>query len=222
MSTRSPHAGIPRPTVYKIGGSLLRLPDLFQRLRGLLGQAAYPVVFPGGGAAADAVRDWHDRFSLDEPAAHALAMQSLSLTARLLEQLLPEARLCIRPADVNAAWEDDDIPVIDPSPWFAQSPGWFTEPAKLATGLLPKSWNVTSDTLAACAAVDLSAQELILVKSVAPPPDGSLSTAADSGLVDLFCPQVADQLPVVRWVNLSDPERPVTTLSKAQSPRSTR
>ena len=76
--------------VFKLGGSLLTLPDLPSRLRSVVGHRANKncLVVVGGGTSADLVREWSHVFKLDEETAHWLAISSLDLNRQLLESLL--------------------------------------------------------------------------------------------------------------------------------------
>jgi 5-(aminomethyl)-3-furanmethanol phosphate kinase len=131
-------------TVVKVGGSLFDLPDLRQRLRGWLAQldAARVLLVPGGGATADAIRAIDGVHRLGEEAAHWLAIQALSVNARLLRELLPDASL----------------EILDPLPFFQAD--------EENPDHLPHLWEVTSDSLAVRAATLVDARELILLKSV--------------------------------------------------------
>src|SRR5271166_3401866 len=76
---------LPGPIVVKVGGSLFSMPDLAQRLRRWLAQAGPRILLvPGGGAAADVVREFDKCHSLGEEASHWLALWSLRLNAELL------------------------------------------------------------------------------------------------------------------------------------------
>src|ERR1051325_5490791 len=81
--------------VVKVGGSLFDLPDLRQRMQRFLGDldAQRVLLVPGGGAAADVVRALDRVHGLGEEASHWLALQAMSVNARFLGALLPEAPL---------------------------------------------------------------------------------------------------------------------------------
>ncbi|MFV0445550.1 MAG: hypothetical protein ACK5Q5_18370 [Planctomycetaceae bacterium] len=194
----SPLSELPRGSVFKLGGSLLDLPDWPNRVGALLATTSQPVLFAGGGAAADVVRSWDECFHLGAAAAHQLAMQSLSLTAALVQRLVPNSRLCATVSDVTRAWDDRSLPVIEPHLWFAAPCEWFrgTDPR------LPETWDVTSDSLAAAVAIDLRGAELVLLKSIDWPAGCSLPSAPERDLVDAWLPRLATQLHCVRWVNL--------------------
>lgn len=200
-------APAPRRIVLKIGGSLLDLPDLGKRIETLLLGAArhgtpHAALVAGGGELVEVVRRWHQHGLVDETEAHHLAMQALDVTALRLTQLLPRSRLCSSPAETVRVWRDGLHAVVQPHRWFEQSPGWFAGPPRLPGGLLPESWSVTSDTLAACVAIDLRAAELLLAKSIPPPPSFLWSELAEQGVVDHCFASVAPFIPEIGWANL--------------------
>lgn len=170
-------------------------------------------VLAGGGETVDVVRRWHRQFRLSEAESHQLAMGALQVTAGLMERLIPDARRCHHAGEVRAAWSSDRVAIIVPDAWFEASPGWFEGEPRLATGLLPQSWEVTSDVLAGCVAADLQAAELLLAKSVPPPENGSLTEAARNGAVDSHLPRLAGLLPKLSWVNARTTPPEVTPLT---------
>ncbi len=188
--------------VVKIGGSLLDCADLTQRLRRWRDaqSPALNVLVAGGGAFADAIRRADETHRLGDQPAHILAISSLSLTARLLAYLLPEARLAGRLQEIPAAVEmglGDPI-ILD------LGACWWDADSQPALAALPASWEVTSDSLAAAAARALQAAELVLLKS-ASPPTTELTALAAAGYVDKYFPQAAVGL-AVRLVNLRSGE----------------
>jgi aspartokinase-like uncharacterized kinase len=77
------------PVVLKLGGSLLTIPDLFTRLDAVI-QRLHPasvLIVPGGGFAADVIRDLDDRFLLTPEKAHRDAIAAMSHNAALLCRL---------------------------------------------------------------------------------------------------------------------------------------
>ena len=217
----SPKSARPPCCVLKIGGSLLNLPDLAARIESILAQRrdSRAVLLAGGGEVVDVVRGWHSRFLLSEAESHRLAMGALRATAELLERLIPKAQRCQRVGEVRAVWMSGGVPVIVPDAWFDASPGWFEGEPRLATGLLPQSWEVTSDVLAGCVAVDLQAAELLLVKSVPSPVNGGLTDAVRDGAVDCHLPRLAGLLPQISWVNAraTPPELTALKVSAAEN-----
>jgi|GEM_PF-73105 len=202
--------------IVKVGGSLLDLPDLPIRLWELIGRLEGPVaVLPGGGPAADVVRDWAGRFELTESVAHWLAVDSLSLTARLVCDLLNREGGS-RPstnagASIASSWKDacrcsvrGQVSVLDARSLLRSIDDQFAVE-------LPESWAVTSDSIAAALAIHFEVPQLVLCKSVGVPSDGlfrdaelrDAERAASAALpVDDWFRHVASRLNEVRWCNL--------------------
>lgn len=140
--------------VVKIGGSLFDLPELGPVLRAYLAALPYTriLLVPGGGASADVVRDLDAIHRLGEAGAHEIALTSLSVSNHFLRTLL-------------------DIETEPRGDWYAAPerlhvlpPGMILEPYEARFGAVPRSWNFTSDSLAACAAI-VAACGLIVLKS---------------------------------------------------------
>lgn len=188
-----------RPIVLKVGGSLLDLPELPQRLRQWLDQPELPpcLILTGGGALVDAIRE-HDRIhQVGEARAHALAIRTLDVTAHLLADLLPGSQVVERLDELPDAWASRTVPILAPRRWLDKDQH---EP-----GALPHLWDVTSDSIAARLAKVLGASRLVLFKS-APCPEGcDLKTASQLGLVDPVFPDAARELPSVYFLNFRDP-----------------
>ncbi|MBM3997671.1 MAG: hypothetical protein FJ303_26510 [Planctomycetes bacterium] len=185
-----------RWTVVKVGGSLFDLPDLGDRLRrffATLGDAP-TLIFPGGGRAADAVR-WLDQIhQLGEEASHWLAIQALSINARFLQSLLPEALLI---ADAEECWRSLDrssMCILDPWPFFQDD--------ERRADRCPHAWDVTSDSLSLRAAALMGARALVLLKSVEWV-GGDWSEAGQDGIVDAWFATALKKWPIaVKVVNL--------------------
>ncbi len=195
-------------SIVKVGGSLLDLPDLPIRLLDLLSQfESTPALVIGGGAAADAVRGWSGVFGLSDSVAHWLAVDALSLTARLVCGLLNREAAgdgaATKAAQVVDSWPDARltvergmIPVLDPRGLLrsvAENPGIE----------LPESWAATSDSIAAAIAIRWDVPQLVLAKSVDAPPEPGADSgrSADSPIDDWF-EHLARQLRIVQWCNL--------------------
>ncbi len=179
--------------VFKIGGSLLDLPDLPARLGTLLAQRQDfgCVLLAGGGTHADVVRIWSKRFNLSEPAAHAIAMRSLDLSAMLLCEILPQSQLCEHTCELWRVLREGGTGIVPGERWFRNHPACF-----------PHTWEVTSDSLAAVIASQLDARELILVKSTSLPERMSPEEASHAGLVDRYFPTAAGGVRQTGWANL--------------------
>jgi aspartokinase-like uncharacterized kinase len=164
--------------VVKVGGSLFDHPGLGPGLTRWLADRGEPALLvSGGGSAADAVREWDRVHGLSDAASHWLAIRSLTLTAALLHQLLPGTVI----VDSPRAATEGGLGILDP---FA-----FCR----ADDTLPHSWDVTSDSIAARAAVIANASRLVLLKSTDAPPCIDWPTAVANGWVDAYFPRAVER-----------------------------
>lgn len=190
QSAKSSIDGKPsKVTVIKLGGSLLDLDDVVDRLFSVAGNLETPVIVVGGGSAADRVRQWARRGLVDESAAHRLAIAAMSLNARRVVR--SDTRLAIVASRVEATEvaAGGRLPLLDPELVLAAEQARRPElPA------IPESWDVTSDSIAAWLARAWYA-ELLLLKSCSPgsKPDAHL---------DLWFRQASQGLTRLTWVNL--------------------
>jgi aspartokinase-like uncharacterized kinase len=158
--------------VVKVGGSLFDLPDLGPRLQAWLARlsALAVLLVPGGGPTADVVRDLDRRHALGEEASHWLALRALTVNAHFLQTLLPGAVVVPQPCGRGG------LSVLDPYAFARADEG--------RPGCLPHCWQVTSDAVAARAAVVGQARRLLLLKSVTIPEGMAWDEAGRCGLVD--------------------------------------
>lgn len=164
--------------VIKLGGSLAGASDLRSWLAVPAGhQNSRVIVVPGGGEFANVVRAEQTRWGFDDNVAHQMALQAMDQFGRML-LALESTMVPLRELDqASEVWADGRTPVWLPS-------------ASLATeALLPASWDCTADTVAAWAAVQLAASDLILGKS-APlnSSQPSFSSLVEQGIVDPLFP----------------------------------
>ncbi len=143
----------PGPLVVKVGGGLLRRQGLQGLARACAEATALaarrPVlVVPGGGPFADAVRALDARVGLTDDAAHALALRAMDQLGVLLGPLLPGAEL------LPSLLAPRALAVLQ------------AEPALRGRSEVPRSWAVTSDSLAVLAAAAIGAEEAVLLKPV--------------------------------------------------------
>ncbi len=198
-SSTSLDSDIPPPkrcVAYKLGGSLFNLPDLAERLRQLWRERpdSLPLLIVGGGAAADIVRGWDRTFQLGDETAHWLAIEALDFNARLFLRLLPELRLVrnLKQLELAHASGHPALLCVD---CFVK---WLeTQPTRL-----PHHWDVTSDSIAAAAAVAWNASELVLVKSCDKPESADVQSLSSQGLIDPHFAVAADGLEAISWINL--------------------
>lgn len=176
--------------VVKVGGSLFDLPQLRRQLEHFLATLApdAPLLVPGGGAAADAVRALDRTHHLGDQLSHWLALKACELNAHFLARLL-------------------GLPVVD---WPAYGPAVlgpysFCRRDEGRPGCLPHQWSATSDSVAARVA-EVAAAPLVLLKSTPLVAGMTWQQASEGGLVDnVFPALVARAGTVVRLVNLRAP-----------------
>lgn len=160
--------------VVKVGGSLYDYAQLASRLSLFVDSLAPAriAIFPGGGPFADVIRQLDICHGLGEEKSHWLAVQSLSSAARFLAQLLePRAKVVTSLAQCQAIWTDGLVGVIDPEP-FARDDIRYED-------ALPRTWNMTSDSMALQLARRWRAKRVVLLKSVDVEADWPASWAPD-------------------------------------------
>ena len=148
----------PFRTVAKVGGSWLAHPQVVEILGGWLEkQPAGPILlFVGGGELVEQLRTYDHRFALGEALSHRLALSLLDVTAELLATILKLPLVAWPP---RGDWSETTAAtaVFQPHAWLRfheeqPAPPW------------PRTWQTTSDSLAAVLAAELDA-DLILLKS---------------------------------------------------------
>jgi 5-(aminomethyl)-3-furanmethanol phosphate kinase len=187
--------------VVKVGGSLFDLPDLGCRLQCWLeAQTTRRILLvPGGGATVDLVRQADAFGQLGEERSHWLALRALQFTGHLLASRLPGGYVIEEIEHREQAWAANQIPILD---MYA-----FALADEARPDHLPHRWAVTSDSLAARAAVVADLANLVLLKSCALPDGCDWEEAARRGVVDAAFPNaiasIGCRLNVV-VVNLSE------------------
>lgn len=131
-------------TVIKLGGSVLGFGSPIPIPR--YGQ---PLIVPGGGPFADAVRAVDARYRIGDDAAHWAAILAMDQYAYALAALVRHSRIVTGPDDLSG-----ELPILAPYKWIKEA-----DP-------LPHSWDVTSDSIAAWIAHAVGAKRLLLVKPV--------------------------------------------------------
>lgn len=195
--------------VWKLGGSLLDLPDLGERIQQLKRDqfADVPVVIiPGGGVFADAVRQLDQTHQLDPRYSHFLALDAMRMTARFVANILGAATPVADPVDQEQRlqrWSNPDDYSATLEVWDVISEWNRSVPdLQIAYGDFPEDWNLTSDSIAAILAANWQADRFVLCKSIDTPEGNNYQAWAESGAVDLAFPAAARHLPSVEWVNL--------------------
>jgi 5-(aminomethyl)-3-furanmethanol phosphate kinase len=165
--------------VVKLGGSLAGDPSLAHWLRELAGsRAARFVAVPGGGPFADIVRAAQGIWRFSDEVAHTMAIGAMDQFGRMLCGIESGSVPCSTLDEIEAAWSRRVLPV------------WLPGRAMDRERELARSWDVTSDTIAAWLADALGASGLVLVKSC-DLPAGPCEPAglAAAGIVDPTLPE---------------------------------
>jgi aspartokinase-like uncharacterized kinase len=166
--------------VAKLGGSLAGTRELTAWLAALDRFGGPLILVPGGGAFADTVRDMQEKLRCDDAAAHHMALLAMQQYGVALAALWPRLSCVATPAAIRYALRLKQVACWAPATMVLDSD-------------LPKSWEVTSDTLSAWLAKRLGAKKLLLIKSV---DTGSklhvgVAELVNTGMVDPLFPRYA-------------------------------
>ena len=168
-------------TVVKVGGSLCRgvgFAGLCREL-GSLGRRHPLLVVPGGGEFADMVRKSYRQYDIGETAAHCMALLAMDQYGYLLNRFIEGSSLETEMASARQTAESGRVAVFLPSATVIDA-----DP-------LPHSWEVTSDTVAAWTACNLSCRRLVLLKNV----DGLIrSCGSGADAVEIIDQMTIEQL----------------------------
>ena len=168
----------------KIGGSILHLQSgdplaaerdvLFRRLRAEPGRF---LLVPGGGHHADAVRAAQQAEGFSDDTAHSRALAAMDVCAGELAEILGEtARVVTRLVDAPAIAASVTTPI------------WAPHAELACDHTLPRTWDLTSDSIAAIAARRLGLAGVCLLKSCEVPPGAAAEALATAGIVDAEWP----------------------------------
>ena len=163
-------------SVIKIGGGIAGIPGALERVCAAVCAAACEhriLVVPGGGTFAEAVRQFDQSFGLSPHAAHWMAILAMDQYAHVLAHRMPGALLIEEPGSVLESSKPGRVTVLAPSRWMRSA------------DVLPHSWEVSSDSIAAFVAGALDAARLILIKpssDLAEPLDPYFATALPARL----------------------------------------
>jgi aspartokinase-like uncharacterized kinase len=171
----------PRSLVVKLGGSLAGSRDLNAWLAALDRFSGPLILVPGGGAFADTVRAMQAKMRFDDGAAHHMALLAMEQYGIALSRLWPRLSCVATPAEIRRALR------------MNQAAYWAPAQMVLGGAALPKSWEVTSDTLSAWLATELGAKKLLLIKSadIGSKLHISVADLVNSGTVDPLFPKFA-------------------------------
>ena len=180
-------------SVAKLGGSLLDLPRLAERIRNW--RATQPerhiVMMVGGGRIVDVVRDLYRELPWTEEQAHWQCVRLLTITTEIVSSWLPEWPL----TDSFDRLKQD---IASPGTTFFQvEPFLRSPPAAAQVDPLPATWAVTTDSIAGSLAIAIGADQLTLLKSRLPPSSvaSDFAQLAAIGYVDPHFTQISARLP---------------------------
>jgi 5-(aminomethyl)-3-furanmethanol phosphate kinase len=163
-------------SVIKIGGGLAAIPGALDRVCRAVGASGCDhriLVVPGGGPFADAVREFDRVMGVSPDAAHWMAILAMDQYAHVLADRIPGAALIEEPGALSQTFPSGAVAVLAPSRWMRSA------------DVLPHSWEVTSDSIAAFVAGALDAARLILIKpptELSDPVDSHFATALPAGM----------------------------------------
>ncbi len=149
-------------SVIKVGGGLAAVPGALDRVCRAVAAAGSDhriLVVPGGGPFADAVREFDRAVGMSPDAAHWMAILAMDQYAHVLADRIPNAALIEEPGGLLHSLPSSGVAVLTPYRWMRSA------------DVLPHSWEVTSDSIAAFVAGALDAERLILIKPAAELPD---------------------------------------------------
>lgn len=202
----------------KLGGSLLDLPDLRQRLQevALMLMPSQLLLIPGGGLAADCIRSLDQQFGLSAEQAHQTAIEAMKFNAELLARLNPEFCIVADLSEARVAWENGRLPVLNASVVLHHQQRPRGDEREDNGDFLPASWDVTSDSIAAWVAARWGAKGLVILKSC-DPVSSCIDVLIERRMLDAFFRRIAGSFPI-RWLNLrKSPLQFVTLADKSAS-----
>lgn len=186
--------------VVKLGGSLLVLPDLADRLHSVVkhlrGQKVLMVV--GGGAAADEIRRLNDSYGLSPARVHWDAIAAMSFNTAMVSRVLGCLPVVSNQFEAQTAWKNQEVVLVEPTLFLRKLPTTIAQH-------LPESWSVTSDSIAAFIALHWPSLQLLFCKSCNLLSD-SIEEVCDAGLLDAWFPKLQPALHEaevqISWLNL--------------------
>ena len=190
------------PVVVKLGGSLLALPDLAERLEVVVSllRPHRVLIVVGGGAAADEIRRLDDGACLTATQAHWSAIAAMTFNAATLARVCGCLPVVSNRINADTAWQTKNAVLLDPTAFLRDEEAQHSRS-------LPESWSVTSDSIAAFVAIHWPAKQVVFCKScdlTGPHIEG----LCQDGLLDKWLPNLFTQLQEsgvrLQWLNLRD------------------
>jgi len=143
-----------RTIVVKLGGSVVRSPELPAWLDAVAALSQPVIVVPGGGALADEVRACQTSLGFGDAAAHRMALLAIDQLAWAIAGLRQGFEVGATEADLRAALSRGLVTVWAPYALIAGRTD------------VEESWRLTSDSLALWLAARIGAARCYLIKSI--------------------------------------------------------
>lgn len=180
--------------VIKLGGSLADSPLLRDWLDSLaFYRSAKTVIVPGGGVFAEQVRIAQKHWRFDDNAAHCMALLAMQQTACMFQGINQNLHIARTVQEIKCSLDKHNVVI------------WSPDINQLDRAGIPASWDITSDSLAAWLAKEVSASELFLVKSASVSPAMSYQQMAEKGIVDKgFCDFMQDTPATLKVLHRAD------------------
>ncbi len=171
-----------RPVIVKLGGSVVRSPELPAWLDAVAAAPGPVVVVPGGGALADEVRACQGRLGFGDGTAHRMALLAMDQLAWAVAGLRAGLEVGDTEEALRRSLGQGRVAVWAPYALIANRRD------------IPESWAVTSDSLALWLGAQLGAKRCYLIKSIQRMQAAvSAEQLARDGVVDLAFPAMLKQ-----------------------------
>ena len=168
------------PVIVKLGGSVVRAPELSAWLDAIASARRPIVVVPGGGALADEVRSCQAELGFGDASAHRMALLAMDQLAWAVAGLRPGFAVGATETELCAALDRGLTAVWAPYALIAERTD------------IEESWRITSDSLALWLARRLGAARCYLIKTIARTQQKQVSAGqlARDGIVDQAFPSM--------------------------------
>ncbi len=160
--------------VIKLGGSLLGdVTTLIDCLNTIEQKKTDKIVLvPGGGVFADQVRIQQQQWKFNDETAHQMALLAMHQMALLFKSIQKSFVLASNLSDIQQALSNHSVVI------------WMPDLEELNSCGIEANWSITSDSLAAWLTEQLTATELILVKSAEIPLKSDIRQMQKLNLLD--------------------------------------
>lgn len=130
------------------------------------------VIVPGGGLFADHIRLLQKQCEFDDKTAHQMSILAMQQMALLYKSICNTMVLAKTVSSIKQALHTHAVVI------------WLPDIDELNMSGIKASWDVTSDSLAAWLTNQLTAEQLILVKSAEIPATVNIQNMQDLGILD--------------------------------------